>query len=228
MGLVLGWTNGLFAEPPPQRILIIGDSIMKGLSHSLTLELERKPGVKSLAFSSIGSGLARLDVFDWMQKIRELSAEFKPDAAIVLMGANDRQAMQINGKTIQPNQPEWDAEYERRVSEAMDLLLAGGAKVIYWIELPDMREEQVQANALALRGLQRAAAEKHPAVQRIASDEVLSRTPGQYSAYVVQPGSLPVMVRDSDGIHLTRAGCDLLAAHVLSRIWSRPNPNEGS
>lgn len=221
--MVLGLAGVLTAqEAPPKRTLIVGDSIMRALSHSVQLGIEKIPGVESKAFSSLGSGLARLDVFDWMQKIRDLTAEFPPDSAIVLMGANDRQPILAQKETLQPNQPAWEAEYTRRVGEFMDLLAAGGVKKLYWIELPDMREAVAQENALVIRRLQRAAAETRPFVRLLPSDTVLSRKPGVYSAYVVKPGSMPLMVRDPDGIHLNRPGADLLAEHILSTVWPRP------
>ena len=44
--------------------------------------------------SSGSSGLVRDDYYNWPAKVPELVAEQKPDAILVMMGANDRQTMQ--------------------------------------------------------------------------------------------------------------------------------------
>ncbi|MBU1909438.1 MAG: DUF459 domain-containing protein, partial [Verrucomicrobia bacterium] len=70
------------AEGPPRRVLILGDSMMQIPAHALELELSKRLEVKTRAFTRIGTGLARLDVFDWMERIRSLVEEFTPDTAL--------------------------------------------------------------------------------------------------------------------------------------------------
>ena len=80
----------------PEKVLIIGDSMMRIPAHAIKLELKGKEGVAAKDHTSLGSGLARLDAYDWMGKIDELLKEFQPDAAVVWFGTNDRQPMKTD------------------------------------------------------------------------------------------------------------------------------------
>jgi len=202
-----------------RRVLIIGDSIMYHLSRSLEVEGRRRDGVTTHSFTSLGSGISRLDVFDWFEKIRELSGGFRPDSAIVMLGANDHQPMKTATGVVRPDTPEWEAEYGRRVGEIMDTLHAGGAARVYWIALPDMRAAAVQAMIGIFNRIFGEQAARRSFVTVIESKPVLSRNPGTFSPFVIQPTGMPLQVRDADGVHLNRDGADLLARHIAGQIW---------
>jgi len=212
--------NPLSAETVrPGKVLIIGDSMMRITSHAVALHLERVEGVTSHAHSSLGTGLARLDVFDWMAKIDELVAEHKPDTTLAWFGTNDRQPMQReDGSVVQPADEGWGAEYSRRVALAMDKLTAAEGAKVYWLELPVMRDPKVNEDVNYINGLVRDEAEKRPAVTYLETRAVLGRSPDTYSPYVIGPRGMPLPVRDVDGVHLSRAGADRLAEHLL-KIW---------
>ena len=122
------------------KVLILGDSIMKSLSFSLEREFAKCAGVSATSYSAIGTGLARLDLFNWHKQISALTTERKPDSAVIMMGANDDQPMKTTSGIVNVGTPEWEKEYGRRVAQAMDLLVGGGVEHVYWIQLPDMRE----------------------------------------------------------------------------------------
>ena len=212
------------AQAAPQRVLIVGDSMMQIPAHSLELALSRKPEVQTKAFTRIGSGLARLDVFDWLAQMRTLVDEFKPDTVLVFLGANDHQAMKTGESVIQPGDAAWEAEYARRVGEAMDILGAGKGARILWLQLPDMKEETNREDADLMNRIFTSEAAKH-GVTFFETRPVLSRTPGKFAPYVIQANGMPLRVRSSDNIHLSREGADLLAAAVIASLWKEtPNP----
>lgn len=204
---------------PPKRVLIIGDSMMRITAHALELELSKQPGVEARSFTSLGSGLARLDIFDWIAKINELVAEFKPDATIVWFGANDRQPMKTNGGVIRPGAPEWDVEYSRRVGEAMDLLAPADGTRVIWLELPNMREPSIQNDVNAINQLVAAETQKRTRVELMPTRTLLGRKVDAYSPYIIGERGMPVQVRDNDGVHLSRPGADLLAAHIAQHLY---------
>jgi len=217
-----GLTAG--AQATPQRVLIVGDSMMQIPAHSLELALSRKPEVQTKAFTRIGSGLARLDVFDWLAQMRTLVDEFKPDTALVFLGANDHQAMKTGDTVIQPGEPAWEVEYARRVGEAMDILGAGKGTRVLWLQLPDMKEDKNREDADLMNRIFAAEAAKH-GVTFFETRPVLSRTPGKFAPYVIQANGMPLRVRSSDNIHLSREGADLLAVAVIASLWKEtPNP----
>jgi len=207
----------------PARVAFLGDSMMKLLGHQGTRVISRLPqAVVATNFSSIGSGLARLDAFDWIAKIDSVMAEQKPDIVILALGANDKQPMQIDGQVLQPGDPDWTREYRLRVGKAMDRLIAGGARRILWLELPDMKSPSHQADADAINAAVEAEAATRPAVLFFRIRPFLSRTPGEFTKYRIDPRGKPIDLRDGDGIHLTRAGADLVMDQLIAFLWPQP------
>jgi uncharacterized protein len=213
------------AQSPAVRspVLMIGDSMMRLPGPAMERELSRLPGVQAATFSGIGTGLARLDAFDWLAKIDELCAEHQPKVAVVALGANDRQPMLLSagGGLVHPGTPEWDVEYARRVGQAMDRLAAGGCEQIIWLQLPPMRDAVVDAFARRINDLVAEAARSHPAV--VVHDFtalVADRRTGGYTERIMDPmTAAATRVRDPDGIHLTPDGSRMLATALVREYW---------
>ncbi len=223
-GVLLGiWAVGqpaVYGQDAPQDVLILGDSIMQAVSRSFERQLGRRSGFQAASFTRIGSGLARLDVFDWHERIERLMAERRPGLVLVMMGANDNQPMRTAaGAQVQVRTTEWEQEYARRVGRAMDIMLEAGAAQVHWIELPDMRDSDLQQDVQVINEVIRAEAAARPQVTFQETRSLLSRTQGEFTAYVIQANGMPLNVRDRDGIHLNRAGADLLVTEMLKRIW---------
>jgi uncharacterized protein len=218
--VLLSFGAGLaHAETPPQRVLIIGDSMMRVTAHSLELQLARQPGVESRAFTSLGSGLARLDIYDWMEQADELVAEFNPDLTIAWFGTNDHQPMRTNDGIIRPMTPEWSAEYGRRVGALMDKLTAAEGARIIWLELPDMRDANLQADVTLINELLKQEAASRPAATFYPTISLFSRRPGTFSMHIPGPTGMPLSVRDADGVHLNRAGADRIAEQLIGHLY---------
>jgi len=204
-----------------ERVALVGDSMMKLLAHQAGREFVKRPGVEVvLQFTSLGSGLARLDAFDWMAKLEAIMTEHHPHTVIVALGANDRQPMALpDGRTVEPGDPAWEEEYARRVGQAMDTLLKGGARRVVWLELPDMRDEPIQKDAEIINAIFRREAERRPHVFFFETRPFLSRKTGGFTKFLMDERGRPVEIRDPDGIHLSRAGADLVAAHLIRFLW---------
>lgn len=218
--LASAWGQAAPAAAPADKaskIFILGDSLMKGLAFSLQSELNKHPGVTTRTCAEIGTGLARLDLFNWHQKISENTKEFLPDTAIVWMGGNDSQPLKTMRGVLQPGTPEWSAEYGRRVGMAMDLLIGGGVKRVYWMELPDMRDDKLQADVATVRDIQAKEAKVRKEVTVLPVRPMLSPTPGKYTQFLIENG-IPVAVRAEDGAHLNLAGAKYIAAKVTPLV----------
>lgn len=127
------------------EIAAIGDSMMKAVGRAV----RRQYGARNIStevFTSIGSGLARMDLLDWHAEAATLMATHRPSLVFVMLGANDNQAMQIGGSILAFGSAEWNSEYGRRAGKLMDTLLDGGAKRVIWIGLPVMRERKLDAD----------------------------------------------------------------------------------
>lgn len=206
------------AADAPRRVLILGDSMMRTPAHSIELEFSKREGVETRLFTSLGSGLARLDVMDWLERIRQLVPEFKPDTTVIWIGTNDLQPMRTPQGILRPEGPGWTVEYARRVGEAMDLLGSGGGRV-YWLELPDMPKPELQQSTELINGIFREEAAKRDFVIFYETRRTLSRKPGTFSRYISQRNGMPLSVRDSDGVHLDRNGADLMARKLAETFW---------
>lgn len=210
------------SAPALSPVLMLGDSMMRLPGQAMQRELSRTPGIQAHAFSGIGTGLARLDAFDWLRKIDELCAEFHPKVAVVALGANDRQPMMLPGSNlVRPGTPEWNAEYADRIGQAMDRLTAGGCERIIWLLLPPMRDAVVDSFAQGVNQAIVAAAAQRPAV--IAHDFtslVADRRTGGFTDRVMDPHTAAaIRVRDPDGIHLTPDGARMLATALIQEYW---------
>ncbi|MBP7275857.1 MAG: DUF459 domain-containing protein [Kiritimatiellae bacterium] len=210
-------------EAPRSPVLLVGDSMMRMPGTAMERQLKRIPDIQAFVYSGIGTGLARLDAFDWMAKLDALCAEHKPKVAVVALGANDRQPMKLPHGTeiVQPGTPEWDAEYARRIGTAMDHLIAGGCERVIWLLLPPMREPQVSEFAKHVNTLIVSEAERRPKV--IAHDFsplVVDRRTGGFTERVMDPKTAAaIRIRETDGIHLSADGSRLLATSLIETYW---------
>ena len=209
------------AEEAP--VLMIGDSMMRLLGVAMEKELKNAGVQPAVSFSSLASGLARMDAFDWFAKVDQLMKEHKPATVVVTLGANDRQSLKdATGRVVPFGTPEWDKEYVLRVGRIMDDLLKGGAKKVIWLLLPDMKEPVQQEYAQSLNALfvkEVSVESRKDKVVLFDTRPLLSRKPGQFSMYVMAPNGAALTVRDADGVHLTAPGAQRVAQALVKTYW---------
>lgn len=211
------------AEEAP--VLMMGDSMMRLLGIAMEKELKAAAVQPAVSFSSLASGLARLDAFDWFAKTDALMKEHKPATVVVTLGANDRQALKdMTGRVVAFGTPEWEKEYSLRLGRIMDEIIKGGARRIVWLLLPDMREPVQQEYALFVNALfaKEAAAEaRKDKVVLFNMAPLLTRKPGTFSLYVMAPDGAALTVRDTDGVHLTNPGAKRVAQSLVKTYWKK-------
>ncbi len=201
-------------------VLLMGDSMMRLFGSAMEKELLKKEGVTASSFTSLGSGLARLDAFDWMAKASVLMEEKKPATVIVSLGANDHQVlMSASGEKIPVDTPEWNQEYGRRIGKILDLLVTGGAKRVIWLTLPDMKEPAHQEYASVVNKLVAEQAATRQTVMLFDTAPILARKPGKFVSYVMGADGSIITVRDRDGVHLSADGAKRLAQALVLAYW---------
>ena len=209
------------AEDAP--VLMMGDSMMRLLGIAMERELKEAGVQPAVSFSSLASGLARLDAFDWFAKVDALMKEYKPATVVVTLGANDRQTLKdMTGRVVQFGTPEWEREYALRLGRIMDELIKGGARRVIWLLLPDMRDPAQQEYAKFVNTLfvKEAAVEtRKDKVVLFDMGPLLSRRPGIFSLYVMSPDGAALTVRDTDGVHLTNPGAKRVAQSLVKTFW---------
>ena len=204
---------------PTFFVAVLGDAfglmLADGLRESLAPD---RPHVGVLRKARDASGLVRDDFFDWRKAAREIaSGAERVDHAVIMLGANDRQALRdADGTTLEPLTPRWREIYGQRIAEIVGAFRARSIPVI-WVGLPIMRSERYGADMAQLNELFRVHAEAAGASyvdvwERFADDA------GQFAATGPDVNGQPARLRAADGIHLTRAGSVKLAHFVQGDI----------
>ena len=197
----------------PLRMWLGGDSMTIELSQSTEEAVASRPELQLATHPQVSSGLTRPDFFDWPTYLAEEVLPTDPEVVAVMFGANDSQGMEIDGTAYQPSSPEWQEEYRRRVGVVMDQL-RGDGRLVLWIGQPRMRDAGFDERMGVLDTIYAEEAEARPWVEFLDSRPVLSPDVDGFQATDADGDAL----RQSDGIHLDRAGAALLADAVLAAV----------
>jgi hypothetical protein len=196
----------------PLTVWFAGDSLSAGPSWAFGLRTKELGVVRTLAEYQVGTGLVRDDYWDWYRHSAAAMAALDPEVAVFMAGGNDGQPIRVNGSYARVGTPTWSKEYARRVGATMDVLAAGGRRVV-WIGMPPMRDPGLNASARRVNDIFRRQAAWRPAVTYV---DAYAMFAGPRGAYTDRIGG--GVVRLTDGVHLNVAGSELLATRVLRVI----------
>lgn len=201
----------------PLRLLVTGDSLPGYLGPELVDEASQVGSVNGSVDVHDGTGLTSPAFVDWSLLAQQQVATYSPDAVVVWLGGNDFQNMTLpNGAFFQAGTPAWTREYQRRAEVCMRIWARGGTRRVYWLAMPPARNRSWAYDDGQINiALQRAAAQV-PGVEYL---DILGPITdhGRYADYVYQNGQ-PVLVRESDGVHVNIAGSRIVAHEVLPVI----------
>jgi hypothetical protein len=202
----------------PLKMWIGGDS-MAGVYGQSLVRAATDTGVISAELDyRVSSGLTRPDFFDWPAELADISEHEKPDIVVVMFGANDSQGIRTpDGKVFQATSEGWVAEYRRRVAEAMDELEATGRMVV-WTGQPVMESADFSEKMATMNQIYMEEAAKRPWVVYLDSWSVFVDSHGNYNAYLPDGSGDELLMRAGDGVHLSRAGGDRLAAAAMAVV----------
>jgi hypothetical protein len=204
----------------PLRLWVGGDSLAGIFGQSL-VRMSSDTGIIAPTLDyRIATGLARPDYFDWPRELVQVAEEDDPEVMVLVFGSNDSQGL-INpaGEVYQPMSEGWRAEYARRAGGVMDLLEKPG-RMIVWVGLPPMRDGEFSNRLMDINAIYKAEAAKRDVIY-IDSTRIVGTENGEYTAYLADNSGHVENVREPDGVHMTRAGGDRLAAWVLFAIEER-------
>jgi hypothetical protein len=164
-----------------------------------------------------GTGLVRSDQFDWPRHVRRFTEIDCPDALVVSLGGNDRQALKARGRHLRPFTSRWWIEYDRRLCCLMRRLKTSRAR-LFWLGLPIVRSTRVSADFVKLNTLIRRRAADHR-ISHIDIWDAFADAQGRYTDFDWRRDGR--RLRHIDGIHFAPLGRKQLAALVLAAIRSR-------
>ncbi len=115
------------------KVTVAGDSISVGVGAQLRAALGDTRDVKVIGIG--GTGLARMDSFDWPDRLEELARDFPPDVLVFSVGSNDAQdLLDADGRMVAPlaDGAAWDREYSARLARSFDAF-KGTDTTVLWV-----------------------------------------------------------------------------------------------
>lgn len=195
-------------------VLITGDSMMQYIG-MIASQNYPKLGLKVLDLSKQSTGLLYKKSHNWAQVIKDTLAKNKDIKLLVmLIGANDPWGRSINGKFYEPNSSEWREFYARRVDEIYKIAKASNVKVL-WLSLPCMQKTDYAKKIELLNEIYKSVSEQNGQIF-INTSEYLCQN-DNFLTHLNINGKRS-KIRQDDGIHISKAGSQILADEILKRI----------
>jgi uncharacterized protein len=196
-------------------IAVVGDSLADGIWGGIYRKLfrDKRYTVFRGAKNSVGFGGG--DLIDALDHAFEGNSV---DAVVMMIGANDRRAIYADGKTLAAyRSAEWPGAYRRRVDHFMDVATARSVPLV-WVLLPVMREDDADTDARQINSIVVDAASPRPLVSTVPTRPMTFDADGKYAAYLKDTKGQQRLVRDTDGVHFTDYGYDMIADSVLVKV----------
>jgi uncharacterized protein len=119
-----------------QQILVIGDNLAGGMGAGLSRL--GAPIAVTNRFNEV-SGLARPDFYDWPQAVAKITQGKNFDAAVIMIGVNDRREFRSGSGRFAFGTSEWKQAYAAQVDALIATLRTRNIKT-YWVGLPPMAD----------------------------------------------------------------------------------------
>jgi hypothetical protein len=201
----------------PMRLWIGGDSLAGSLGPSLGTTTAATGVVAPRFDSRVSTGLMSPGFFDWPKHATEEMAKRDPEAVVFIIDTNDANAMP-DLTTTSSTTTDLRAEYAAKVEEMMQIFIGAAHRPVYWVATPPMKDRQLDDNVKVLNAVIAGVAAKHPEVTFIDVSDQFSDANGNFTTSVTNDTGNTVTLRAGDGIHLTPAGGDRMAAPVFAAI----------
>jgi hypothetical protein len=207
----------------PRVVALAGDSMMAvGLSATLMREAAGHKNLHIVKAFRSGTGLARPDVFNWMDEYPAMIGAEDPDVVIVAIGANDGQGFVENGKVLPYGSQAWVGTYQRRLADYLSMVSAGGARVV-WVGLPPMKVPAYNEKIAAINRIAYTVVSQNPQATWWNPVSFVGDDEGGFREFATSASGHTTRIRAVDGIHLSDEGAALLTSVLVP--WLDP-PDE--
>lgn len=203
----------------PLRIYFGGDSIAGIPCIQFAKRAAATRVMKTFADWLVSSRLCNNTPVNWMARLRAKVVALHPGAVVFMVGANDAgMPILAKGHLYGFWEKGWFKEYRRRVGVMMDDALRNGAKRFYWVGMPIMPPGKYPSSAQMkrLNGAFRLEAEERAAQVRYVNI---------WGTLATKDGRYDRQWRAGDGVHITYAGADRVAAKIMAAVkrdWLPP------
>lgn len=199
----------------PIHIAFVGDSMADGLWGAMFRRLGKDKcladKVKLIRRAKNGSGLTRLDQYNWINEVEAIATDPGADLFVGSFGVNDRQSIvDVDKKRTEYGGPEFDDRYEGIVKDVVQTGLSHGSSFLV-MGLPVMLDPAANADAAAKNRLFAAAVAQIASPQAAFVSPWTSQPPPDvYKPFLPNAKQTMVQVRAPDGVHFTTAGYDMV------------------
>jgi hypothetical protein len=199
-----------------RNLLVTGDSMGMPLNNELYLALHEH-GVHVYSDLQYGGGISKEFVFDWPSEAVTATHEYRPDATVVFIGANEGFPLRAaGGRKVTCCGTQWAAAYANRARAMTATYRRGGAGRVYWIAVPALRD--VRRTAIGRVINQAVAVALEPWRRQVRQlDAGAIFTPNGYRDSMPVDG-VDTVVRKPDGMHLNEAGAQVLAKAIGAQL----------
>jgi hypothetical protein len=206
----------------PRVVALAGDSMMAvGLSAQLMRDVADHKNLRIVKAFKSGTGLARPEVFNWMDEYPAMLGAEKPDVVIVAIGANDGQGFVVDHKVLAFGSDEWRKVYQERLASFLAMVEASGARVV-WVGLPPMRVASFNEKIATINRIAYTVVSQNPQAAWFSPVSFVGDDAGGFREFATLSNGKMMRLRATDGIHLSDEGAGLMTA-VLTR-WLDPPP----
>jgi hypothetical protein len=210
-----------------RTVLVIGDFMASGLAEALTDDYAQSDDVSVIDATNGSSGLVRSDFYNWPKEIGGILEGTRPAVVVMMIGANDRQAMNVGESKEAPRSDAWTAEYVRRVEAVTKAVTDRGIPLV-WVGQPAFKYATMSSDMLALDDIYQRVVEAAKGDYVDIWDGFVDEN-GAFRFTGADVNGQPVRLRSDDGITLSKAGKRKVAFYVekpLNRILGRAAASE--
>ena len=204
----------------PRVVALTGDSMIAvGFGSSLMRTAIGNKNLRILRAFKSGTGLARPDVFNWMEQYPAMLGSEKPDVVIVAIGANDAQNFVVDGDVLSFGTEEWCKAYQLRVANFLAMVESTEARVL-WVGLPPMRSAPFDQRVSIVNRIAYSVVSRDPMASWWSTDSFVGDASGAFREFAELPNGRIVRLRAPDGIHFAEEGASTMTS-ILVR-WLDP------
>jgi hypothetical protein len=196
--------------------LEIGDSLGTDLGEGLRLQLEKNHGITLVVKTTVATGHTNSWFYNWSGHLKRFLAQYRPQLLIVFLGANDEQAIVVNGHAAPFDTHAWRSKYESNVTTMMNEAAAVHC-VVMWVGMPIMTPFGYRQKMQVINSIFSTAALKMPDATFLSPWEFMADAKANFRFNARVNGKLQ-SIRTPDGIHLTYMGQNLLATYVVTQL----------
>jgi uncharacterized protein len=196
------------------RLLEIGDSLGDDLEYGIRHELQLTPGLKLIQRNKTSTGLSASWFYNWPAHLKSDLHKYHPNLVVIMFGANDEQALAVDGVSQPFGSTKWRTAYTARVRKIDHMVTKAGAYA-FWVGLPIAAPKSYSQGLRALNAIYAQIATSTPGVTFQPMWHLLATKGGNYRGGA-DVNNVQAALRVSDGIHFTSTG-ELVIGTFISR-----------